>query len=213
MSSRKKNNYIPKTAIRELAENVEISEQKGYSKSKKETFKHILSLMDKYREYFFSDEWPEKWDQEKATEFTAQDLAFINENDDEYRDRVMTVITKKSITKQGLNSVYASLVFNAFIDKFIKPDLLEVGKRFVDLAKTTQTPEDLLEKMLENPDNIDSYFIHESLIELLNDQDFDRKLEPIVVEVLLLIHKTEYKDCKDRTCEYYISKMKDQKKT
>ena len=213
MSSRKKNNYIPKAAIRELAENVEIAEQKGYSKSKKERFKHVLSLMDKYRDYFFSDEWPEKWDQEKATEFTAQDLAFINENDDEYVDRVMTVITRKTITKQGLNSVYSSLVFNAFIDKYIKPDLLEVGKRFADLAQTIQTPEELLKKMLENPDNIDSYFIHESLIVLLHDQDFDHKLEPIVVEVLLLIHKTEYKDCKDRTCEYYISKMKAQKKT
>jgi hypothetical protein len=55
MSRRKKNNYIPIEAIRELAENVEISEQMGYSKSKKERFKHMLSLMDKYREYFFSD--------------------------------------------------------------------------------------------------------------------------------------------------------------
>jgi hypothetical protein len=67
--------------------------------------------------------------------------------------------------------------------------------------------------MLKNPDNIDGYFIHESLLELLHDQDFDRKLEPIVVDVIILIHKTDYKDCKDRDCEYYISKMKDHKKT
>jgi hypothetical protein len=211
--SRKKNNYIPIEAIRELAENAEISQQMGYSKSKKETFKHMLSLMDKYREYFFSDEWPEKWDAEKALEFTAQDLAFINENDEEYVDRVITVIAKKTISKQGYNSIHASLAFNAFREKFIKPDLLKAGKRFVDLAKTTQNPEELLEKMLKNPDNIDSYYIHDSLLELLHDQDFDRKLEPIVVEVLTLTHKTIYKDCKDSDCEYYISKMKGQKKT
>ena len=141
---KEKNNYIPIKAIRELAENVELSEQMGKSKSKKETFKHILSLMDKYRDYFFSDEWPEEWVGEKATEFTAQDLAFINENDDEYRDRVITVLTKKTVTKQGLNSIQSSLTFRAFIEKFIKPDLLEVSKRFVDLTKTTQNPEDLL---------------------------------------------------------------------
>ena len=67
--------------------------------------------------------------------------------------------------------------------------------------------------MLENPDNTDGYFIHESLIVLLHEPDFDRKLEPIVLEVLSLIHKTEYKECKDETCKYYESRMKDQKKT
>ena len=213
MSSKKKNNKLPVAAIRDMAENMEESERLGYSESKKETFKRMLARMDRYRDYFFSDEWPDEWDQKKATEFTPQDLAFIHEDENDFADRAMIVITKKCMTKKGLNSIYAGFTYNAFYDKFIKPEFLEIGRRFIELTYTTQNPEYLLERMLENPENGDSWAIHESLIELLQTGGFDRKLEPIIADVLTLVHKTELNDCKDRTCEYYIREIENRKKT
>ncbi len=80
----------------------EQASKNGKQKTAMEIFKLYMNLIDKYSDYFFSEPWPKKFDYKRVTTFTPEDLAFIDENDDEYADRVLTVFIKKIFLLRAL---------------------------------------------------------------------------------------------------------------
>jgi hypothetical protein len=106
--------------------------------------------MDKYREYFFSGPWPKKWNIKDATTFLREDLDFIDENDDEFVDRVLTVILKKNVALNGFNFFGPQWTYQAFREQFFKPELIRVYEGFKELVKTGAGAEEILAKLLED---------------------------------------------------------------
>ena len=150
---------------------MEISKREK-NKTAAEIFGRNLMLMDKYDYYFFSDPWPKKFDYDRVTDFTSEDLDFINANEDEYVDRVLTVVLKKSISLSGFDEKGAMFWSgSAFIRQFILPELTLVFEKFKELVKTGIKAELILEKLKE--EYVDIGYIHYSFEELLEVECMD----------------------------------------
>lgn len=177
-----------------------------------EVFKEHLSHMDKYRDYFFSGSWPKEWDIKQATTFTREDVDFIEEGDeegnDDYVDRVLTVILKKNVSMKGFNSLGPQWTYEAFLEQFFKPDLQKTYEAFKELVKTGLSAEEILTKMLKQEE---IGWIHMSLVELLKDEPGlwdNRPLDQKVSEALELIHaKKDYPECKEDQCKRQREKL------
>ena len=174
-----------------------------------EIFKLHLSHMDKYRDYFFSESWPEKWDFKYATTFTDEDVSFIEEGDEDYVDRVLTVVLKKNVSLKGFNILGPQWTYEAFLKEFFKPDLQKTYGTFKELVKTGDSAEEILTEMLKQND---IGWIHRSLMELLKDECYlwdNRPLDLKVSEVLDLIHtKKGYPECEEEQCKRQREKFK-----
>jgi hypothetical protein len=138
---------------------------------------------------------PKKWNIKDATTFLREDRDFIYENDDEFVDRVLTVILKKNVALNGFNFFGPQWTYQAYRKQFVKPDLIRVYEAFKELVKIGASAEEILTKLLKNdPAN----FVHMSLVELLEDDShlWDNKpLDLKVSEVLELIHTKEGYQC------------------
>ena len=97
----RKKRKLPKVALAQMMSMAEWASKDAKDRTSQEIFKLHLRLMDKYSDYFFSEPWPKKFDYKRITTFTCEDSDFIDENEDEYEDRVLTVIMKKNISFEG----------------------------------------------------------------------------------------------------------------
>ena len=178
------------------------------NKTPQEIFKNYLRLMDKYSDYVFSEPWPKKFDYKWVATFNREDLDFIDENEEEYVDRFMTVFLKKNISFEGFGVkggfFWTQLAFNK---QFIVPALKPVLEAFKELVKTGTSAEEILTKLKEKFDDID--FIHFSFEELLNVEVMNVSEDLKVSEVLKLIHtKESYPECESSRCKYQRERLK-----
>ena len=200
---------LPKVALVQLASAAEGAASE-YFKDKKarEIFKGYLRLMDKYSDYFFSDPWPKKFDYKYVTTFTQKDLDFIDENEDEYIDRVITVIMKKNVSLVGFGAkggVFWSE--QAYHKQFVVPRLKLVFEAFKELAKTEVSAEEILAKLKEQFEDIG--FIHFSFTDLLGSECLDALADLKASEILKLIHTKEgYPECEEKKCKRQREKLK-----
>ena len=201
MLNKKQKNQLPKIAISQLAEEAEEASAKHKILTAREIFGRHLKHMDKYRDYFFKEPWPKKWSYTWATTFTPDDIEFMNADDDDYAERVLTVILKKNISLQGYNSLGTAHTMMAYHNKIVKPELKKVYEAFKELVATGLSAEEILKKLMENDD---ASFIHDSLLEPFEENYFTEALELKIGEVLELIHKKGEPECEDarETCEY-----------
>lgn len=186
----KKNRRLPRAALEHLMLAAERTSQRVKDKTSVEIFKNYLRLMDKYSDYFFSEPWPKKYDYKRATIFNRVDLDFIDENDDEYVDRVLTVLLKKNLSLKGFNADLGMFwTGSAYNEKFIMPELKTVFGAFKELAKTGTSAEEILTRLKEKFEDIS--FIHLSFNELFEVEGSDKSLDLRVSEILELIHTVE----------------------
>lgn len=205
MVSEKQKNQLPRAALDQLADAAKEVSAKAKGKTAMEIFKRYLTLMDKYRDYFFNEPWPKKWDINRAITFTSEDLEFIDEKEDEYVDRVLTVFMKKNISLKGFNTFGIFWTEQAYHKRFIKPELKRVYEAFKELAKTGISAQEVLTKLKEQED---VSFVHLSLVELLKDESLDQPLDLKVAEVLELIHTKEGDECEEEQCKRQREKLK-----
>lgn len=95
---------LPKAAIADLVECAK--EESKYTKvPAPNILKHYISLMDKYRSYFFDSPWPEEFKIDYATTFTETDINFLlATTEGDYWDRFETMCIKKNLYQTGLMS-------------------------------------------------------------------------------------------------------------
>ncbi len=188
---------VPRAFLKQLMSSDEESSSKSGGMTAQDSFKDYLRLMDKYRDYF-SGPWPKKWDFKYATTFTQEDEEFIDEGEDDFVDRFLTVILKKNVSLEGFNALGFQWTYDAYREQFVKPDLKKTYEAFKALVKTGAGAEEILKKMLENQ-NVS--FVHMSLVELLEDEPYlwdNKPLDQKVSEVLELIHTKEgYPECSE----------------
>ncbi len=200
---------LPRVAIDQMVSAAEEISKREKNKTAVEIFGQYLMLMDKYSDYFFSDPWPKKFDYKWVTTFTSEDLDFINENEDEYVDRVLTVVIKKNISLSGYSTkggMYWS--GSAFIRQFILPELTLVFEAFKELVKTGINAREILEKLKEKFEDIG--FIHFSFEELLEVECMDASEDLKASEFLELIHtKESYPECESSRRIYQWEKLKE----
>jgi hypothetical protein len=140
-------------------------------------------------------------------------LDFIDENDDEFADRVMTVLIRKNVSFEGFRSTFGVFwSWQAYRKQFIKPDLKKTYEAFKELVKTGISAEEILTKMLKQDE---MGWIHRSLVELLEDDCRlwdNRALDLKVSEMLELIHtKGGYPECAEdehNRCKLQREKLK-----
>jgi hypothetical protein len=199
---------LPRIAVDQLVSAAEEISKREKNKTAAEIFGQYLMLMDKYSDYFFSDPWPKKFDYKYVTTFTSEDLDFINENEDEYVDRVLTVMIKKNISLSGYDEKGGMFWSgSAFIRQFILPELTLVFEAFKELVKTGINAEEILEKLKEKYEDIG--YIHYSFDELLNVECVLPSEDLKASEVLELIHNKEsYPECGSSRCKYQREKLK-----
>lgn len=204
----RKKRKLPKAAVAQLVSAAEEASKEATDETATEIFKEYLRLMDKYSDYFFSEPWPKKFDYKRVTTFTREDLDFIDENEDEYEDRVMTVFLKKNISFAGFAIKGGwSWTYQAYYKQFIKPELKVVFEAFKELAKTGISAEEILTKLKEQFE--DMSFIHLSLVDMLAVECLDGPLDLKASEVMELIHTKEgYPECEENRCKYQREKLK-----
>ena len=205
----KKKSKLPKAATDGLASMAEEASKKLKDKSAKEIFKKYLMLMDKYRDYFFSEPWPKKFDYKHVTTFTQEDIDFMDENDDEYADRVLTVLLKKNMSLAGFGKKGGMIWSNqAFYRQFILPELKSVFDAFKKLAESGITSQEILAKLLKDECREIS-IIHWAFVDLLGEECLYGPVDLKASEVLELIHTKEgYPECEESRCEYQREKLK-----
>lgn len=208
MSGKKRKAMLPRAFLKQLMSSAEESGSKSGGMTARDIFKDYLRLMDKYRDYF-SGPWPKKWDFKYATTFTQEDEEFIDEGEDDFVDRVLTVVLKKNVSLEGFNALGFQWTYDAYREQFVKPELKRVYEAFKKLVKTGADAEEILKKMLENQD---ISFVHMSLVELLKDDCYlwdNKPLDLKVSEVLELIHtKKGYLECEEDQCKRQREKLK-----
>jgi hypothetical protein len=204
----KKIRKLPRIAVDQLASAAEEISKREKNKTAAEIFGHYLMLMDKYSDYFFSDPWPKKFDYDYVTTFTSEDLDFIDEGEDDYAERVVTVLIKKSITLSGFDEK-GSMFWSgsAYMRQFILPDLTLIFEDFKELVKTGINAEEILQKLKEKHEDVG--FIHYSFEELLEIGCMHPSVDLKSSEVLELIHtKENYPECESHRCKYQREKLK-----
>jgi hypothetical protein len=214
LARKKRRVKLPRVALEQMMAAAQEASEQGKGMTAQEIFKeYYLRLMDKYRDYFFSDPWPKKWNINHVTTFSREDLDFIDENDDDFEDRVMTVILKKNVSLEGYNSLGADWTYRAYREQFVKPELKKVYEAFKELVKTGLSAEEILKKMLESED---LGVVHMSLVELLKDDCYlwdNKPLDLKVSEVLELIHTKEgYPEDKDNPEEDLCKRQREKLK-
>jgi hypothetical protein len=126
LTRKKRRAKLPRAALKQLMDSAQEIDEQARGETPQEFLKRMLGYMDKYRDYFFSEPWPEKWSFGRATTFTLEDLDFIDENDDEFWERIVTVFMKKNISLEGINASFGMFwSWQAYREQFIKPDLEE----------------------------------------------------------------------------------------
>jgi hypothetical protein len=202
-----KKRKLPRAALDQLRIAAE-GASKRTGKTALEIFKRYLTLINKYSDYFFSEPWPKKFDYKRVTTFTREDLDFIDENEDEYVDRVLTVVMKKNISLAGYG-LKGGLFWTtqAYDKQFIIPVLKPIHEVFKKLAKTGISAEEILSKLKEKFEDIG--FIHFSFEELLEVEGLETTVDLKASEVLELIHTKEgYPECEEKRCKYQREKLK-----
>jgi hypothetical protein len=210
LARKKRKVQLPRAAVEQLMSAAQMASERGKKKTAQDIFKGYLRLMDKYSDYFFSEPWLKKWDIKRATTFSREDLDFINENDDEFVDRAVTVFMKKNISLEGFNASWGMFwTEQAYYEQFVKPDLKQVYEAFKELVNTGAGAEEILTKLLENDD---VGFVHSSLVELLKDENYlwdNKPLDLKVSEALEFIHTKEgYPECEEDECKRQRGKLK-----
>jgi hypothetical protein len=187
---------VPEAALKQMMASAQENSKKAKGKTAQEIYKNYLRLMDKYRDYFFSEPWPKKWDIKRATTFLREDLDFIDKNDDEFEDRILTVFMKKNISLEGFNAMWGMFwTEQAYRKQFVKPYLIRIYEAFKELVKTGAGAEEILAKMVKD---YGVFITHASLVELLEDDCYlwdNQPLDLKVSEVLELIHTKEGYQC------------------
>lgn len=181
---------IPRKAIEPLMRHCEwLSE--GSEKTASEIFKEFLELMNKYADYFFTDPWPEKYDYEKATTFTDEDIEFLTEGKkEEAAGRFRTMRLKKNINlEHGFMELFGPFwTRQAFFKKFIRPGYKPVQEAFDDLSAGDKDPRSVLDKLKEE---FDIELIHDSLVDLAEHEYFDKLTGRLLAGILELSHEEE----------------------
>ena len=118
----KKKSNLPRAALDDLLDACGVI-GRICGKPPTEIFKRYLALMQKYESYFFNEDWPSAYDYDKATTFTAEERAFLSENEAEFAERLETVSLKKSIFLDGF--MFFGLIWTeeAYLSKSVKPKL------------------------------------------------------------------------------------------
>ena len=204
----RKKRKLPKAALEQLISTAEDMSKEDKSRTAKEIFKEYLRLIDKYGDYFFSEPWPKKFDIHRAITFTREDLDFIDENEDEFADRIQTVIMKKNISLKGYHSIAGTFwTRQAYYKQFIKPRLKPVSDAFEALVKTGISAEEILAKLKEEFEDVE--FIHICFLDFLDDHFLDARVDLKASEVMELIHTSEgFPECEENRCKYQREKLK-----
>ena len=201
-----KKKKIPKKAVKPLMHTCKyLSEDWG--KPATTIFKKFLELMNRYAEYFFSQPWTEKYDFDKATKFTEEDVDFLNEGEDEeFADRLKTVFLKKNINLEfGFQGYFGYFwTSQAFHRKFVRPTYKPVQEDFENLRQGDRDPRNVLDKLKEK---FSDQKIHNSLVDLVEHQPMqyvsDKPALRLLASILELMHEEEgLPPCHDHRCEW-----------
>ena len=197
----KKKKKIPRKAVEPLMRHCE-SLSEGSEKTAAEILKEFLELMSKYADYFFSEPWPKKYDYEKATTFTDEDIEFLTEGEkEESTERFTAMLLKKNINlESGFMELFGPFwTRQAFREEFIRPGYKPVQEAFDDLNGGNKDPRSVLNELKEK---FDIRLIHDSLVDLVEHEYLDKLTGRLVASILDLLHEVEgVPPCHKYRCE------------
>lgn len=193
---------IPRKAVEALMYMCEdISERRKEPAGK--LFREYLELMMKYDDYFFSDPWPEKYVYDDATTFTDEDLEFLTECDDDFKERFEVLCLKKNINLEiGFMGIFGRFwTWQAFHEEFVRPGYKPVLEQFDVLAEENIDSEAVLTQLKQQFKDVK--LIHNSLIDFIEHGYTPRKKKKVLTaELLELIHTQEgLPECNDYRCK------------
>lgn len=203
---KKEKRKIPREALEPLMVMCDW-ESSELGKPAAEIFKRYLGLMNKHANYFFDKPWPRKYDHKEATSFTDEDLEFLYENEEEFRERFETMCLKKNMYLGGFMGYFGvDWTGQAFYEKFVRPKLKPILEAFETLAEKEENAPNVLNKLKEKFYSV--RLIHLSLIDLLEHEYLDEKRHLLVANMLELIHTVEgLKPCGEYRCELQREKL------
>ena len=146
MMKRKK---IPRKAIEPLMRHCE-SLSKESDETAAEIFEEYLELMNKYADYVFSEPWPKKYDYEKATTFTDEDIEFLTEwKEGEAAERFRIMLLKKNMNvEHGFMELFGPFwTSQAFHEEFVRPGYKPVQEAFDVLSAGDEAPRGVLDEL------------------------------------------------------------------
>lgn len=190
---------IPRAAFDDLADTCErLSKSSGEPAG--EILKRYLGLMKKYEDYFFSEPWPEEYNFDKATSFTDEDIAFLSANEEEFADRLETILIRKNIFLNGFMNVFGMMwTEHAYQEQFVRPKLKPVSDAFLKYAEGSDDAQEVLEK-LKNEFK-DAAFVHDGLIDYIETNYLDKQKDKLLTRILEDIHKQEeLPECNQYRC-------------
>lgn len=202
MLVRREKRKIPRNAVESLGDTSELL-SKEWEKPAAEIFKHFLDLMNKYADYFFSKPWPTKYDYDEATTFTDEDLEFLFEREEEFKDRYTTVCLKKNMNLECGFQGYFGMFWTrqAFHEKFVRPGYKPVLEAFDRFARGDEDAQSVLNRLKEQ---FSAMLIHNCLVDLLEHEYPDESTRRLIEEMFELLHTGEgLKPCKDYRCSWY----------
>ena len=198
---------IPKKAIEPLMRYCE-SLSEGSEKIAAEFFREYLELMNKYADYFFSEPWPKKYDYEKATTFTDEDIAFLTEGKrGEAAERFTVMLFKKNMNlESGFLELFGLYWTNkAFHERFIRPSYKPVQEAFDGLSGGDKDPRMVLDILKEK---FDIRLIHDGLVDLAEHEYLDKLAGRLLAGILELLHEEEgLPPCHEYRCKLTRKKL------
>jgi hypothetical protein len=179
---------IPRESVAPLLETcdwlVRLSNWEG---PPEEIFKRFLGLMKKYKDYFFSEPWPLKYDHAVALAISQADEEFLlGHTDDDFADRETTVCIRKSIYMHGFMGYYGmKWVQDAISEKYFWPLYEKALACFDDMVKEGADAQGLVDS-LEKDDPV--RLLHNSLVHRLETSYPSKPERKFIGQVLVLLH-------------------------
>jgi len=193
---------IPRESVAPLLETCDwLVQLSNWEESPEEIFKHFLGLMKKYKDYFFSEPWPLKYDHTVALAISQADEEFLFTDSGDFADRRLTVCIRKSIFMHGFMGYYGIMwVQNAIKKKYYWPFYEKVLACFDGLVKGGADALCVVEGLKKDKS---VHSIHNSLVHRLKTSypsDAERKF---IGEVLVLLHGKEgVPECNGYLCSH-----------
>jgi len=202
-TKRPRRGMIPRESVAPLLETCDwLVRLDDWEESPEEIFKYFLGLMKKYRDYFFSEPWPLKYDHTVALAITAADEEFLFADPGDFADREFAVCLRKSIYMHGFMGYYGIMwVQDAISKKYFWPLYEEVLACFDGLVKGGADAQCAVEGLKkDNPVR----FIHNSLVHRLETSYPSGAERKFIGEVLVLLHDKEgVRECKNWFCSHH----------
>ncbi len=161
-----------------------------------------MRLMKKHGEYFSGDAWQRKYEFERATDISDEDLDFLLGDPDEFWDRCIAVKWKKNMCLEGfVGRVGMHWTGTAINDAVFGRVFERIREKFEDLHKSGRSASEILEGIRGR---YSAYVVHDALIDHLECERPDENIRKQIGEMMTILHtRDNLPSCKNTRCVWF----------